>query len=494
MRIRLPPSVQLVLSVIFYFGAVVTGVTVAITVGVTTTNLDGDCPLYGHVLWKGDNNTFITRLHHTEACSFVTYLNIAVPVIAVLVAVLFIIFGLCKGLASKILSKWCVSIATSIHSIILILVLASCFVLTIGLNTFCEGMEQKEDIVRCADTQFPQWALSWKSNNEKYDAGTFHQYLSIAKKALWSSFAFWVAQLVLDIACLIQNRKKWFVKIPATHYSIRPCNDPGTVVPLQQLPKEEDVVESVDCARPQSEGSVNDDDDDDDEEGEDNVDDDKETFDEDVETAPQTTSMPLGYIPVPGTVGTVLGGYQAMVPAHAVLMPGLQGMQVVTVPGYMASPAVGGVHMVQTVPVTSPPLNIPVNSAGTSVVLKFESENQRCSVVKKKTNGETKSVKPKLNVKPSRPVSSTPKIQTESPLSKTQSPCLSRAQSQEAQSVHAEPSAPQASPPVVPKRSAHPKMLPKRASEPCLRKKAPAPPPPYSAIKPKYTRGKSTET
>ncbi|XP_013400801.1 transmembrane protein 179 [Lingula anatina] len=206
---ELPPlDYHLLAQTVLYFVIALIGMITAVPIGVTTTNFQGECLLYGKVVWN--STQFTPSLTVGGVCHFlVVYFVVAIILYGIAVG-LYGVYALCqrdKDIGSQ-MWVWPFALINSVLTILTFIV--SCIV-SVGFYQFCgtfrKGKDSGANVKSCVDGQKSDWAASWNSAGKNVYFGTYFNFFTTAQTASWVCFLVLAAQLVLCILRIVRNRR-----------------------------------------------------------------------------------------------------------------------------------------------------------------------------------------------------------------------------------------------------------------------------------------------
>ncbi|XP_021367948.1 transmembrane protein 179B-like isoform X2 [Mizuhopecten yessoensis] len=150
-------DLHLLVQTVLYCCTFICGFMVSIPIGVTHTNFDGSCMLYGDFEWKS-NNEFIMQSSDQLNCNFSIYLSVLGGIFYSLFLLAYNAYALHKSRSNHNvgLEMWVLPFIL-LNSVMTILVLISSCIITVGFNAFCDGITKGRYSNNCPDAQNGEW-------------------------------------------------------------------------------------------------------------------------------------------------------------------------------------------------------------------------------------------------------------------------------------------------------------------------------------------------
>ncbi|XP_046576466.1 transmembrane protein 179-like [Haliotis rubra] len=193
-------DVQLLVQTFLYAANIVLGLAVAVPLGITIGDFNGQCILYAHIDWN--SLTFMTS--NVVNCRFGIYVSVCFCVLYALGMIFYHVYLLTRNDPS-IGSKMWVFPFIVVNSVVAFVTFISSCIISVGFKTFCDGFlkgrEMGHIISSCADGEKFTW-------NADYRTHSFYTYLTVTQIATWSTLLVWVLLVIEGIIRFLRNRRQ----------------------------------------------------------------------------------------------------------------------------------------------------------------------------------------------------------------------------------------------------------------------------------------------
>ncbi|XP_033734664.1 transmembrane protein 179B-like [Pecten maximus] len=196
-------DLHLLVQTVVYCCTFVCGFVVAIPIGVTNSNFDGMCMLYGDFKWTADS--FLMESSEQLNCTFSIYLNVLGGIFYSLFLLAYNSYALHKSKSDHnvVFGMWVMPFIL-LNSVMAILILVSSCIITVGFNDFCSGITQTEFFSSCSEAENREWKNH--KTGEPFNIGNFYELMTVGKFASWISFLLWLGQVALGVLRFVRNR------------------------------------------------------------------------------------------------------------------------------------------------------------------------------------------------------------------------------------------------------------------------------------------------
>ncbi|XP_056587579.1 transmembrane protein 179B [Triplophysa dalaica] len=192
----------LVLELVLYAGCFICGVIAAAWLTLTQGHFDGQCILYGSVLYNISDESLILEGSSSSICYFVS----AIAVCMAIYCFSLILYWIYASCVDDNVRRGTGSLNTSIGvcGLLLFFLLVSGCILKIGRDSLCSSvLHIVPSISSCEDAENKTWASPYNGNQ-------FYKGLNNTERSLWVSFFFWV---LITAVVIIQRRQSSRLKV-----------------------------------------------------------------------------------------------------------------------------------------------------------------------------------------------------------------------------------------------------------------------------------------
>ncbi|XP_041353045.1 transmembrane protein 179-like [Gigantopelta aegis] len=197
-------DMHLFVQCILYLTLFVLGFVVSIPLGVTTSDFDGHCILYGDISWK--NETFFTyKMSSNINCSLGIYFAVFACIFYGLAMAIYYGYAITRKDPNIGFQMWVMPFILVTALAAIVSFIASC-IISVGFKQFCDSLvdRPKVPLSSCRDGSKINWNIL---GNTSINPSHYFAYLTVTQLASWITFLVWSAQLILLILRFVRNRR-----------------------------------------------------------------------------------------------------------------------------------------------------------------------------------------------------------------------------------------------------------------------------------------------
>lgn len=202
----------LLIQTVLYFIIVATGLATSISSGLTRTEFQGLCILYGGINCTDiENNDLMVFGGRASICTFITAINLLICVFYAFICGCYHAYYVHRSrVIVRIIYKLWLKTLLLGTILVILLILVAAGTLTIGLSMWCSTLEEiaqtANTTITCADDDaWEHW--NWKTEHGSTIAysGNYYDQYYVALTSCWVSVALWIVHLMLYIRHLIRQ-------------------------------------------------------------------------------------------------------------------------------------------------------------------------------------------------------------------------------------------------------------------------------------------------
>ncbi|XP_033108350.1 transmembrane protein 179B-like [Anneissia japonica] len=183
-------TIVLILEIILLYASSLTGLSIAVFVGKTKNDFQGQCILGADVKWNTSSNFVIyTDASNASKCAYCIGLHIVLLLFSLVYATYWLVTLMFKKEGVRIFQI----LSIVLYGIFTFLVFVQAGVLTRGLNRFCNGLTSGDMESHIESCQESQDIVRWRG----LEGASFYNRLKKAETASWLAAVFWLIMLVL---------------------------------------------------------------------------------------------------------------------------------------------------------------------------------------------------------------------------------------------------------------------------------------------------------
>ncbi|KAK3732974.1 hypothetical protein RRG08_002582 [Elysia crispata] len=200
-------DIQVFVQALIFFVIVIFGFVVAIPLGMTVVQFDGQCILYTDFKWE--NSTYANyELSNQMVCNFPVLTFVFTSILYSLAVGLYFLYAACRSNDPNVGFQMWVMPFLLVNALILILLFICCCIISVGLKTTCDNIlnsrKEGNTLKKCSDAA----TFEWNKKNPDYNGTHFYSFSKTSEVAGWITFLIWLVQMALGILRFFRNRRQ----------------------------------------------------------------------------------------------------------------------------------------------------------------------------------------------------------------------------------------------------------------------------------------------
>ncbi|XP_067682111.1 transmembrane protein 179B-like [Haliotis asinina] len=198
-------DVQLLVQTFLYVANIVIGLAVAVPLGITLGDFNGQCILYADIHWH--SYIHVSYIPSSVVnCRFSIYVSVCLCVLYGIGMTFYHVYLLTRK-DPMIGSKMWVFPFIVVNSVFAFVTFISSCIISVGFKTFCDGLLKGREKGHIMESCAYGERVKWNAYKGDYRTHNFYTYLTVTQIATWSTFLVWVLLIIQGIIRFVKNRR-----------------------------------------------------------------------------------------------------------------------------------------------------------------------------------------------------------------------------------------------------------------------------------------------